>query len=158
MSPYLILCFHIIALKTQSQHVCTLEKPQKNLCRRGLVSAPHFDCVRGQTGSVHRARQEVFGEPLQCAAERRVCRTGVGDPHHGQTTSPGERGGARCGVCRRPDRHRDLQPTWSEVLLLSAAAARGGGGSQLITHCVVRIDTVRAVRRESKQYTVHKIF
>lgn len=70
---------------------------------------------------MRKSQQEALGETLQCATQRRVCRPGVGDPHHGQVTVPGDGGRARCGVHRRPHRHRDVQPTRSEVGFSAAA-------------------------------------
>ncbi|XP_037627345.1 LOW QUALITY PROTEIN: agmatinase, mitochondrial [Sebastes umbrosus] len=65
--------------------------------------------------SGQQSQQKELRETFQCATERRVCRPGVGDPHHGQAAFPGDRGGAGRGVYRGAHRYRDIQPTRSKV-------------------------------------------
>ena len=90
-----------------------------SVCSGLLLSPDATNSVR-----VRESQQKVFRQPLQCATERRVCCEGVGDPNHGQAALSGDSGRARRCVYRGPDRHRDLQPTRSQVLFPSVETVK----------------------------------
>lgn len=115
---------------------------------------PQSGCVRvlisaASTGSncPPSAQQAELRETIQCADQRRVRCPGVGDLHHGKATLPGD--GRRAGRCvrRGPDRHRDLQPAWRQVLQEFHSAGVEGELSQCRVHtrlCWWYEDTIAA--------------
>ncbi|MED6251255.1 hypothetical protein ATANTOWER_026631 [Ataeniobius toweri] len=88
------------------QNVSSLEKLKFNSSSSGLLfltSTTSFGSVQQPNRRVLKSGQTELRESLQCSTERRVCCSGVWDPHHGQVTLPGDGRRAGRGVHWRPD-------------------------------------------------------
>lgn len=106
--------------RSSGHHAFTVQsyKPEgrrRRVLQSGCVGV--LLCAASTGSSCPRAAQPAeLGETLQCADQRRVRCQSVGDRHHGKVALPGDCGRAGRCVRRGPDRHRDLQPAWRQVL------------------------------------------